>query len=290
MAYEFTVFQQDLRAAVMALKEEDLRSLNLYSNRIMANAIFGNDRRLFLPGFFLKDLCPILGFLKERAATSALSTAKAQSNAYAERLLEQTNRPDFNEEQLWKSYHETRGIVIRFTMDATEEKAYGQLNPSFTHEAFRWLISYLDERKDILLHPRNLLLKGILNEMGRIYRSHGAQISETYSMALVTALDWCDEYVMTTSRSDSECEERVKKEILPYVERVVTLLREHPSSSDMVNELLWDLVKKWRLYFIEYMERGRVEMEAIPKPEKGIELPEETRKKLTEAITKSLEK
>jgi len=286
MGYDFDAFRQDLQAAAKALEGEDFELMNIYSNRIMSNSIFGDDRKFALPGFFLKDVSFTIGNLKARVPTSAFSTAKALASEYARRLLGQTSQSEFKEEELWQQFHGFMDRVRKFTMERIEGEVYVQPNASFTHEAFRWLISYLDKNKDTLLHPRNMLLKGILNEMNRLYRNHGAELDETYSMALITALDRCNDYVGMSSLSESDYGERTKKEVMPYVERVISVLKENTPSPENVNELLWVLIRRWRGYFIEFMEVRR----AVYVPEKAIELPEETRKKLTEAITKSLER
>lgn len=289
MGYEFTAFRQDLQAAVKALEEEDFENMNIYSNRIMSNSIYGTERKLALPGFYLKDISFILGNIKAKTPTSAFSTAKSLANEYAKNLSEKTSQSEFKEEELWLQFHEFMVNIRKFSLDPIEEKAYTQPNTSFTHEAFQWLISHLDKRREILLHPKNLLLKGILNEMNRLYRNHGVELAETYSMGLMTALDRCNDYVRMSSRSENEFEERVKQEILPYLDRIIPVLKERPLDFENVNQLLWELVRKWRVYFIEFMERSHMVREAVYEPEKGIELPEETRKKLTDAITKSLE-
>jgi hypothetical protein len=57
------------------------------------------------------------------------------------------------------------------------------------------------------------------------------------------------------------------------------------TQTSIVTETLWELVKAWRQFFIEYME--------LPRPtkvERGIELPEEAKRKITESVTKALEK
>ena len=270
-----------------ALEDEDFESMNIYSNRIMGNSIMGSDGKLALPGFFLKDISFTLGNIKARAQTSAFSTGKSIASRYGKRLSQHTVRSDFEEEALWNQYHEFQDNIRKFSMDMIEEDAYREPNKRFTRDAFVWLTSYLEDHKESLFNPKSRLLKGILNEMNRIGRNHGVELSETYATALITALDRCNDYVKRSSISDNDFEEKVKNETIPFLERVITVLRQ-PTSHD-VSELLWALIRRWREYFIEFMEPEKIGI-GIQQPEKGIELPEETRKKLTEAVTKSLER
>jgi len=289
MPYDFKAFRQDLLASIKALEEEDFRNMNIYSNRIMGNAIFGDNGKLALPGFFLKEIALVVGNIKTLKPTAPFSTAKTLATKYTNELFKQTNQPNFNEIDLWTQYHEFLNEIRKFTMDSLEEKAYTSPNQSFTREAFDWLISFLDKHKDILNSPKNLLLKGIINEMNRLYKVHGVQLIDIYSMSLITALSRCNDYIEISARSESDFEKKVKTEILPYVEKTVLILRQKPPDIHLVNDLLWTLIRVWREYFIQYMERG-LELRVVSEPEKTIELPEETRKKLTETITKSLEK
>ena len=79
----------------------------------------------------------------------------------------------------------------------------------------------------------------------------------------------------------------VKSDIYPFVERIVNQSEVGTLAIGDSQSILIDLMLKWREYFIRYME-----LRPYPglTPERGIELPEETRKKITESITRTLEK
>ncbi len=279
---------QDIDAAVEALNEEDFENLNIFANRIMSNAILGDERKFALPGFFLKDIYVLLGSLKVKTATAPFSSIMSLAKGYAKRLQEETTEDAFTEGDLWSEYYKLLESLRHFTLTEAEEKAYKD-SPVFTHDAFQWLISYLGNNKDTLLHSKNQLLRGINNEMSRLYRCHGGEISELYAISLVTALGRCDDYVKIIARDSAEYEKLTKEMTLPLTERLIAVLKSNPPVSQDVNELLWELIKQWRQFFLKYMETRRASIELVSEPEKGIELPEETRKKLTSAITKSLE-
>jgi hypothetical protein len=77
-------------------------------------------------------------------------------------------------------------------------------------------------------------------------------------------------------------------EILPHVSEIVHALDQADQKNEWVAEIdkiLWDLTKRWREYFIKYLEVGR-----FVSVEREMPLPEEAKKRLTEAVARSLEK
>lgn len=289
MDYKFSVFQQDLGAALKALEAEDFENLNIFANRLMSNAILGENRRLALPGLFLKDVSILVGSLKVRTSATTLSIAMAVTKSYGRKLTKQTTNIDFSEDDLWKGFLEFTSDIRKFTLTQEEEKAYKD-DIDFARSATKWFSRFLADHKEELLHQKNQLLKGVLNETNRIYRCHGEQLPEIYATALITSLDRCNDYIKLISLSKDDFEQRVRKDVLPHVDEIVTILSEDTPNSERVNQVLWSLVRKWREFYIEFMEVRRVTVEPVFEPEKGIELPEETKVKLTKAITESLEK
>lgn len=294
MGYDFMVFRQDLNAAVNSLQSEDFTNTTVFSNRIMSNALFGSERKLALVGFFLRDVSLVIGGIRARAAATPFSTALSLTKTYASGVLEKTKDPNFSEDDLWILYHDFHLKIRQVYLTSTEQNVYSETNVAFTRESFKWLLSYLESHANSLLHQKSLLVKGITNEMNRIYWVHGGDLEETYCLSLMTALDRCNDYVKFISGSQvtgpqGEYQERIEKDILPYVKKVVALLRDGQPNKGDVNEVVWELTRRWREYFLEFMEQRTVSIQPIYQPEKGIELPEETRDKLTKAITTSLE-
>jgi len=76
-------------------------------------------------------------------------------------------------------------------------------------------------------------------------------------------------------------------EILPIIEKIAALTSTSPIDIEKSTDILESLVISWREYYVRYMEP--VAAPSSP-AERGVELPPETKKKITEAITKELEK
>jgi len=283
------VARSDIEASINAFKENDFENMNIFANRSMADSIFGEDKRLVLPGFFMKELATVFGLLEVRGKEqTAFSTAKTIGVNYVSFLSRLLREKGFEESELWQKFHEVNLELRKFVMSTVEGQTYKE-DPEFTRYAFEWLVNYLKKKKETLFNPRNLLLKGILNEMDRIFRVYGGVLLDTYTLSLVRALDryydYCRKaYIGSDGTLDKDT---IAKTIFPYIERIHGLSSAPPETqASMVNETLWELVKGWREFFIEYMElpRPRVEIE------RGVELPEEAKRKITESVTKTLEK
>ncbi|MGD0643791.1 MAG: hypothetical protein ABSA75_02680 [Candidatus Bathyarchaeia archaeon] len=279
------VIAEDLKAAVAAFKDDSYDTANVLANRIMSNAIFGQNSKIFLPGFFLKDVAFTFGILKARSSSMAFSTAKSHGFTFVDSLSKQL--PTIDEKELWDRFFSYSEKMRSFESTDWENKSYS-VNIKFTSESFKWLLTYLQQNKSALLDPRNFLIKGMINEMGRVYKAHSAELKDFASLNLIIALDRDYDYICRISNGPnlrSIDEEEVKKFIFPTVDKILSLSVQEFKIED-VDLLLWDLVRKWREYFILY---GELLSPAIAL-QKGIEIPEELKKKLSDSLTKTLEK
>jgi len=278
------VIEEDFTAAFEAFKSDNFDRVNIFANRIMSNAIFSKDTIIFLPGFFLKDVALIFNMLKASEKATAFSTAKSHGFEFLETLRKSLSSID--PELIWKEFHDFNDTMRRFLMDEFEEKSYSS-DTQFTREAFLWLIDYLKTNRELLFDWSNVLLKGILNEMGRIFKVHSGELKDTIVISLLTSLDRYYEYFRRKHRITDRLidEEKVKDKVWPYIDRIIEVYNGKMNLKE-INTILWELVKGWREFFIQYMEL------TVPRLryEKGIELPAELKEKLKESITESLEK
>jgi len=276
--------KEDLRAAVEAFKVDSFDDVNIFANRIMANAVFGTDEKIFLHGFFLKDVAVTFMVLKTRKEATAYSTAKSHGFGYVGSL--EKSFSSFDEENLWEEFHKYYDEVRRFLMSDFEGRSYSN-NIEFTRNAFSWLVKYLGEHRDILIDANNFLLKGVLNEMDRIFRVHSGGLPEVALISLIKALDRYYDYFRRVHEKPNGRidEEKLKKDVFPYIDQLEAVYRQELKISE-IDDVLWNLVKGWREFFIQYMElpTARVAFE------KGIELPPELKKKLSESLVETLEK
>jgi len=281
----FQVVREDIKAATKAFEENDFDNMNIFANRAMANAIMGPTPKYVLHGFFLKDVSMIYRILNLRKI-EAFETAKAHGRDYIKSLP--TYR-DFDERKAWEDFYRFNNKIRKFMMDKYEENTYNE-NLRFSDDALQWMMQYLLNNDQTLLNPNNRLLRGLLNEIARIFRVHGGSLRMDIAASLIEALDRCYDYINVYKESKSNrFEEKVKEEIIPYLKRIANVVLTPKSDEEIdisaVDTILWELVKKWREFFIQYMELPRAEIPV----ERAVRIPEEAKKKISESLTKALE-
>jgi len=285
MSYGEVILKQDLMAAMKSLDKDDFDNLNIFANRIMSNSYIFEDREKMICGFLIKDLALTLLPLGQKKNSKAKGVTKALAIGFLKKIYDQTANP-INTENLWSEYHKFSNSVSNSTFMESEEGSYSGKNPEFTNNAVNILLVKLEENKTKLIKPNCLLLKGILNEIGRLYKVHGGDLHDEFAHALITSLDRCYEYIQMTT-TGVEFENEVKTRILPEIQRILEIMKKINDNNGKwmsdVDEEIFKLCAWWRDYFLLYMEHGQQIKDKV------IRIPEESRAKLTEAIARSLE-
>jgi hypothetical protein len=277
--------QEDLKSVQRSCEADDFENMNVFANRMMSNAVIESDRKFMLIGFLLKDSAIEMLQLRAGAKNGAISTAKSLVIKFAQSLDDLSRKTDFDEEAMWNEYVDLSERIRRFHILPVEEKTYSA-NKEFTKKVADWMLNHLMSNQALLLEPRNRLLKGCLNEIGRAYRVHGADRREIVIFLLLTALDRFYSYARFAYLIDSELDtKKMQDTIFPYVDRIFKVVSGEIQAKS-VDDILCELIAKWREAFVNYMELREVSGMAV---ERGVQLPEETKKKITEAITSSLE-
>ena len=180
------ILKQDLEAIIKAFKDDQYVLSNIFSNRLMANAIFQENYKLFLPGLFLKEIS--FNFEKLRQNPNfPIETSKAKINGYIDFFFGNFNE-NLNEEDFWRNYFNCFSTIWKLQKDKIEESVY-QENVEFTEDSFKKLLGFLNKHKLILLDRRNNLLGGIINEMNRILRNHNSKLKEFQIYSYLIALE-----------------------------------------------------------------------------------------------------
>jgi len=283
-------FSEDLMAAKLAMDKDNFYLMSILGNRIMSNAVFltQDPKPVLLAGVFVKDVATELLLVSARAKTEPISTARATAKPFLDKIGSMALSGKFDDSAFWSMYEDFIEKVRRFAIVEVEEKSYSA-NRKFTAIVVEWLVRYLSENKKLLLDHRNQLFGGILNELGRIFRVHGAAKKELVVIVVLGYLEKLYAYVrFASTKTDGTLEpDLVQSEIYPFVEKLPQILKGEDVALTEGTSLLVDLALKWRSYFIRYFEL-RFAQGVVP--EQGNELPEETKKKITEAVTRTMEK
>jgi len=272
------VIEQDVKAAHSAFRSDDFALMNIFSNRIMSNAMLSEDSRLTLIGFCLKETSRIYERMKAREELTTFATAKSLGDVYIRTIDLKSDIKQF-----WEEYYLFRNKIRQYQQSKYEKESYEE-NVDFTRFAFRWFIQKLDEDRGMLFKKNNQFVRGIQNEMGRIFCVHGGELVDLYALSLVRALQLYYDY--TDYFSKDERKEVINKSLLPYVDEMAKTLAKGTVDHEEVSSLLRRIIVDWRMAYIHFMERPRL----VPiEREKGVPITEETKRKISETVTKALE-
>ena len=291
MKQDFNVemYTKNMEVAVLSFKVEDFQLMNIIGNRIMSDSLFGSSENFALFGFFVKQMALNYLNLKPRVSQSDFLDAKLVGEEYLDILLSSSNDININIDESWADYHRFN-IRIQQYNDASDidkriKEIYGD-NPNITENIRHWLIDFLIKDREMLYDRKNNFLKGLISEFQRVGLAYDYGVTDTIIFSCLVALDRYYEYFVFqyTDENGVLDTEKVKTTFFPYIDTV----KQFSSSSELdykeATHLLWQLIKSWRESFIYYTE---LPYKTVQKP---IELSKEAKKKLSEAVSKALQK
>lgn len=281
----YKVLREDFAAVKGAFDEGDFAQMNICSNRIMANALFGDQSAYALPGFFLKELATEL--LKGSVSPGLDKKIRPFAKKFISEI-EEAFTPDVDFQRLWGCYSSYIQKTRKLSISAVEKKSYTD-NPTFTHQALSRLVQEVFSG-EVLFHERGVILKSIIIEADRLIRNHSIQDRDLVLICLFQALDRLNDYfrfACTSTGGGTVYSECMKSYLTPFMERFKNWYDNpedspYPSGSD----LLCEIILEWRRMFIRYQELGQ----ATEKQGQRIELPPEAKKRIGDTIAEALQK
>jgi len=287
--YDKPTIIKDLRAFKSASERNDFEMSNVFANRIMSNAYLFNDKASALMGYCLKEISHdgmILNQIKDESTRDMCSTECAK---LADSFIGQVEKGTIDLSGSWTQYSNFV-LKSRFAfLNEDEKKAYQIADLGFTKAGLGKICDILHENKDYLKNPSNNLFKGVLNEVGRLVKSHGIDLSDLRASSLLTLIERLDEYVKVTAVSENDFQERMQKEIIPLVDEIIKTLSITDSfeKEERVYDILWKMINQWRLDFLLFLEP--IKYDSIVQREQ-IGIKKQTKSRLVDALTKSIEK
>lgn len=291
-------FNAHVKAASKAFLSEDYNLMNIFSNRIMSDALILGSESYGMVGFFLKNAS--LAFTKAKSKVAPPSKIADSQNYNLEKLGKElfkvyVDLSNYDPIPLWDCYLNFRERIRLELITDIERDTYED-DPGLSDHLSGWLSDYLLKNKEVLLHKENNLLKGIVNEAERTVNVCGVGKMACVFLSIVTAMDWTNEYyqflsdILPFSNKDNP----VVSVLFPLIEETDVLMEENDSTEMLLhaNKIIWKLIVEWRKLFLNYMElttkkqnillgedlRGRVP-----------EIPLEEKKRLTDLMTKKIE-
>ena len=282
------MYTKNMKVAALSFKMEDFQLMNVIGNRIMSDCLFGDNETFALFGFFVKQMALNYLNLKPRIAQSDFLGAKLIGEDYLGILLSTSLNMNVDMSKPWLDYHEFNIKIEQYSasdIDKSIKGIYGD-NPNITENVRYWLVDFLVKDREMLYDSKNNFLKGLLDEFQRVGLTYNYTIIDTIIFSCLIALDRYYEYFVFqhTSGNGVVDAEKVKTTFFPYIDKVKQFSSSREVDYREVTHLLWQLIKSWRESFIYYRE---LPYKTVQKP---IELSKEDKKKLSEAISKALQK
>jgi len=282
----FRVIRQDFEAAHKAFKAGNFSLMNVLSNRLMSDLLFGGQKDLCLIGFFLRDAAIDLMNAQERTeVASELSEAATQLLSQIDSMLKEP----FSAESAWKVYYDYFVRSVQAGRNDIEKSVYTE-DPSFTHVALDQLVDMLTSQT--ITHSRTQIFAGVWNELSRLAGNHGIQFDDVIPACILIALNWLHPYVAVEKEEAVVSHEKSADLLDGFVQRLKHLQANRQPNGDQGafvqtgTELLCDVLLAWRRYYIHYLD---IRTAISPQePSRKIELPIDARKKLTQSIADAL--
>jgi len=255
-AYNSELFKEDLKVFESAIKKKDYKTANIISNRITTNAWVSETQYFGIVGFFLRQLALDVLSASNNNNSSAVDTITKQIFHLTENILAQVSSEKTNLHELWINFNIVKEKSRKDTLP-DDEKTYYTTNIEYTHKSVQKVLQLLFESKDIISYGSNNFIKGILNEISRSSRTYGISPEDNYLLSILVMIDRVDEYIGTTSIDIKDFKIRTEKELMPFIEQLEKINSNNTIDETKVNDLIWILIKKWRMYYVQFMEPNR---------------------------------
>lgn len=276
----------DLKACWEAFEADNFGEMVIFSNRFLSNTVLFESKSFFLPGFILRMVA--IDFQKLQGRGLPHTAAKPTASPLFDRLENFLTSEDADIASPWSVFYEYAAASRSYHMNDIERKVYRDI-PAASGTAVRWALELVEDESPRMTHPSSAFVKGILNELKRMFRVHGFELADLCLYSILTAFDWYFEYVQYEASLPEGYDEQTVKESVTWLrdrlKEAFTTQTAGSVSVEAVSDALWQIVVRWRESFAYFF--------MLPVPvaqETRIELPAEIRKRLGKVVGEALKK
>jgi hypothetical protein len=286
--YDKTNFRYDLDAYGFCVKENDFKQANIFANRIMSNAFLFDKKDFGIIGHIFKEIANDGIVAQQGKDEKLLLEYSEKSQKVIGVVVKMLDSDSIDIKKIWSHYSAHQDSTNKLFNSEYEIKAYQKPDKAFSNKAIQKLMNLLEENITLLGYRSNDLYRGVLNETGRISKIYGLYDYDEHFTSLLRLMQKIDEYVKQTSNSNDFLP-RSQKEIIPLTKEITSIynsITPENKQEEKIDNLLWILIKIWRLFFVKFMERGQVSYSF-----KDEQIPDDPEKsKLVDEVTKYIEK
>lgn len=250
------VFLQEVDGFGIALKEKDFRWANILANRIMSNSYIFENKDCAIVGHVFKEVATDgLGVQQKNPNSSLIADYANFSTKIVGGVIKMIEQKKFDLDQLWVLYHTQQNATNKMFQSKIEKMVYLNPDSEFSSIFIKNLLSLLESNLPLFADPKSNLVKGFLNETGRISKVHGLSFNDEHFVSLFRALDRIDDYNKVIFQGVSYTK-NAQEETVPLAKKIFEIFktRREDSFHTEIDNLLWKMIKIWRLDFIKYLE------------------------------------
>ncbi len=287
----YSMLKAHMRAAKEAFKASDYYFTTIYSNRILSDGLIINNIRYGIIGFIIRYVA--MEYTGYQRITVPKNQKKNQTeikrvgDELFERLADLQLSDSLEHEDLWNILLDFENGFRKFKeFEGQGDSDFAESN-SFAEYSLKWLISYISSHKDFLLIRGNNFLKGIANDIDRTGNLMGYNLKILLTISCIIVMDWTNDYVRRIYEIDKELfDKEIKEFFWPAVDKINNLLSIDSFQVNEMTELIWEFLKKWREYYLLFMDLNVT----LSVKEESTPLSQEYKEKLVDAISRSVSK
>lgn len=285
------VLKQDIKVAENAINEKDFGMVGTIGNRIMANLLADKSKtkELVLIGWILKEVGGELEVVKRFKDSSKLDNSTKIAKDTLKQIETTLSKKEYSANRLWGIYFDWEKDIREHILSKLEDKTYTK-KVEFTREILLVLLDHFLTNKDLLLKQNAQLTKGILNDLTRVINEHGATETEYMVYIVFKVFDGYFTYTLhsETSFDGKINEENLKSKIDKYIDAIekISKIYDAKELEEMYSEataIVYELSIEIRKNFHSYYQPHTQVLE------RKLELPEEAKVKIGDAISKAFE-
>lgn len=142
-----------------------------------------------------------------------------------------------------------------------EREVYNSKNHELFHKGLLFLLIFLQNNKNSLLHEKFHILERILIEISRLISAYGIDKSDLkiYTMlaCLFHIIDYYRYYIILTN------DKKIENEFLTFVDKILDISFDIYNRSNEVYSILFQMLSRWRSLFIFLGELSKVKSDQI---------------------------
>ncbi|MCX6651182.1 MAG: hypothetical protein NT131_05965 [Methanomassiliicoccales archaeon] len=235
--------------------------ITIQANRILSDAaLFGENKEYVTIGLVLRLASMELEAGKNPESESLLLPQKNSITKFIDeirKLLESDLKSErISSNALWNQYSTFFNEFWRLSRSYIDGKPY-QSRTEFVDYAVKWSFEKIVEWYSLESEPRGDPFKGIVNEINRIIRSHGANSRQLAMCSAVNTISWLSDYIIWSKikQDNTVDKDDVKIEIEKYIQKYTSLFElQETDFYNKIDEYSYVLMKEWRECFIKYYD------------------------------------